>query len=117
MKYRKLTDTGDYKFGGFSQFHQDTPEAVLQAVQTRLALATGEWFLNLREGTDWGGSVLGYGTQGVRDLVLQSRILGTAGVREIVSYDSYVNTAARSFSMNATIDTIYGTTTVEFSSR
>ena len=37
MKYRKLTENGDYAFGrGGADMHADTPEAVGQAVLTRL---------------------------------------------------------------------------------
>ena len=39
MKYRKLTENGDYAFGrGGADMHADTPEAVGQAVLTRLRL-------------------------------------------------------------------------------
>ena len=38
MKYRKLTENGDYAFGrGGADMHADTPEAVGQAVLTRLS--------------------------------------------------------------------------------
>ena len=40
MKYRKLTENGDYAFGrGGADMHADTPEAVGQAVLTRLRLS------------------------------------------------------------------------------
>ena len=46
MKYRKLTENGDYAFGrGGADMHADTPEAVGQAVLTRLRLFAGEWFV------------------------------------------------------------------------
>ena len=52
MKYRKLTENGDYAFGrGGADMHADTPEAVGQAVLTRLRLFAGEWFVDLKEGT------------------------------------------------------------------
>ncbi|WP_302540571.1 hypothetical protein [Bilophila wadsworthia] len=42
MKYRKLTENGDYAFGrGGADMHADTPEAVGQAVLTRLRLFAG----------------------------------------------------------------------------
>ena len=50
MKYRKLTENGDYAFGrGGADMHADTPEAVGQAVLTRLRLFAGEWFVDLKE--------------------------------------------------------------------
>src|SRR5260364_424406 len=54
MRYRRLDAAGDYAFGrGLSDFEQDTPEAVAQAVKTRLALRFGEWFLDTSDGTPW----------------------------------------------------------------
>src|SRR5260363_151880 len=51
MRYRRLDAAGDYAFGrGLSDFEQDTPEAVAQAVKTRLALRFGEWFLDTSDG-------------------------------------------------------------------
>ena len=44
MKYRKLTENGDYAFGrGGADMHADTPEAVGQAVLTRLRLFAGSY--------------------------------------------------------------------------
>ena len=43
MKYRKLTENGDYAFGrGGADMHADTPEAVGQAVLTPSS-ASGYW--------------------------------------------------------------------------
>ena len=51
MKYRKLTENGDYAFGrGGADMHADTPEAVGQAVLTRLRLFAGDWFVDLKDG-------------------------------------------------------------------
>src|SRR5260363_163740 len=51
MRYRRLDAAGDYAFGrGLSDFEQDTPEAVAQAVKTRLALRFGDWFLDTSRG-------------------------------------------------------------------
>lgn len=108
MKYRKLDPNGDYKFGGFNQFLVDSPDAVIQAVKTRLGLMTGEWFLNTSEGTDYAGSVFGFVSQDTRDLVLKQRILGTPGVVELVTFESSLNSAARSYSARGSINTVYG---------
>lgn len=107
MKYRQLDDDGDFRLGRDAPFLIDSVEAVAQAIRTRLRLMTGEWFLDLDAGTDYSGSILGYGSQGVRDLEVQQRIMGTPGVLELVSYDSQV-TADRQFLVQATVSTIYG---------
>ena len=67
MKYRKLTENGDYAFGrGGADMHADTPEAVGQAVLTRLRLFAGEWFVDLKEGTPYVPGVLGKHTNAHR---------------------------------------------------
>lgn len=111
MKYRKLSPTGDYTFGqGPSEFLVDSPEAVAQAVQTRLALFTGEWFLDTTDGTPYSTQILGTGTQGLYDQAIQERIIATPGVTSITEYSSTLNN--RALSVNATISTLYGVTTI-----
>jgi hypothetical protein len=107
MKYRALDADGDYQFGRSGIFLTDSAEAVAQAVQTRLRLWAGEWFLDDREGTLYEDAVLGYGTQGVRDQVLKQRILETQGVLSIVAYESKTG-ADRKMSVTVTISTLYG---------
>lgn len=114
MRYRKQSDTGDYVFGGqLADFYTDVPEAVVQAVLTRLRLLRGEWFLDSTAGTPWSTEVLGKYTSSTYDAAIRDRILGTQGVLEIVSYTSTVDPETRTLSVSATISTIYGTTTVE----
>ena len=108
MRYRRLTD-GDANFGGSqADFHRDTAEGVAQAVRTRLALEVGDFFLDLAEGIDWRGKVLGTGTAGLYDLAVRARILGTQGVRGLADYASQRNGNARRLAIQATIDTVYG---------
>lgn len=107
MRYRQMDAAGDYVFGQSSIFLVDSPETVAQAIRTRLRLFVDEWFLDKREGLDR-GNILGYGTQDTRDYEVQQRILGTQGVLRIASYSSATG-AGRSFSVAATVDTIYGT--------
>lgn len=109
MRYRKLSPSGDYIFGMGATFLVDSPATVAQAVLTRLRLYVGEWFLDKREGLAL-DAILGYGTQATRDREIQERILGTPGVRSLASYSSSVE--GRAFRVTATIDTIYGTTTI-----
>lgn len=113
MRYRKLSSDDDYTFGhGQSDFWRDVPDAVAQSVKTRLQLQTGTWFLDLTEGIDWRTKVLGKYTSDVRDTVIRSRILGTTGVTAIDAYSSALSRETRAFSVNATISTQYGATTI-----
>jgi hypothetical protein len=114
MRYRKLGSAGDYTFGHQqADFYRDQPEAVAQAVQTRLELFTGEWFLDTSDGTPWRTDVLGKYTQAAYDIVLKDRILGTEGVLSIEAYSSTLNRQTRALSVQASISTIYGTATVQ----
>lgn len=114
MKYRILSPEGDYVFGrGPSEFLKDSPETVGQAVLTRLLLFTGEWFLDLNEGTPYAQKILGENTKPLYDQAFRERILGTPGVLSITDYISYLSSDTRHLSVDATIDTIYGATTIQ----
>lgn len=113
MRYRTLTESGDYSFGeGGQNFLVNSPAAVGQAVLTRLGLIAGEWFLDQTAGTPYDTDILGAGTENTRDLAYQTVILDTQGVNAIVEYASYLNPTTRAFIVAATIDTIYGITTI-----
>lgn len=111
MRYRQLDAGGDFVFAGASPFLANSPQAVAQAVLTRMRLFTGEWFLDDREGLDK-SLILGYGTQGTRDQVVQARIRGTEGVVRIAAYSSSVD-EQRNFRVAAVVDTVYGQATIE----
>lgn len=114
MRYRKLSDDGDYTFGGGQlNFWRDVPEAVGQAVQTRLLLWLGEWFLNIDEGTPYMIGILGKHSKEVADITIQDRILGTQGMVDISQYDSTVSPENRDMIVAASIDTVYGPTDVQ----
>jgi hypothetical protein len=120
MRYRKLDANSDMQFGhGAGDFWHDQPEAVGQSVKTRLLLFSGEWFLDTRAGTPWGGfplndlvvqqgRILAEHTQLSRDGAIRDRIISTEGVSAIIAYDSFFNPDTRAFVVQATIDTIYG---------
>ncbi len=106
MRYRTMSPDGDYVFMGNSPFLINSPQAVAQAIKTRMNLFTREWFLDKRVGLDK-ELILGYGTQGTRDQQVQERIIGTPGVLAITAYSSSVD-ADRAFTVAARVSTIYG---------
>lgn len=109
MIYRKLNANGDYTFGlQAGNFYKNIPEAVAQAVKTRLGLIQGEWFLDITVGTPYNSRILGAGTVSKYDRAIQEVILSTQGVKRITAYGSSVDPSTRSASVNCTIDTIYG---------
>lgn len=113
MRYRKLDAAGDYTLGSGQDWLIDSPEAVAQAVRTRLGLNLGEWFVDTSDGMPWSTEVLGKHTALTRDAVIKDRILGTPGVTEITDYSSTFDGNTRRFSVTATISTAYGTATVD----
>lgn len=114
MRVRIQDENGDYTFGsGQSNFFLNSVEGVAQAVQTRLLLWTGEWFLNVDEGTPYLQGVIGKQDQQTIDNVLRARILGTEGVSSILSYESIIDRENRKLNVSVSISTIYGETTIK----
>lgn len=107
MRYRQLDVDGDYVIGGAQAFLVDTPEAVAQAVKTRLNLIRGEWFVDTSAGMPW-QDVVGKNTRGTADIEIRQCILGTQGVTEISGYSSTLDVEARRMHVEATLKTIYG---------
>lgn len=115
MRYRSLSATGDSTFAsGATNFFVNNAAAVAQAILTRLRLLTGEWFLDVTEGTPYLTQVIGRNTTPTYDRAIKDRILGTIGVLSIDTYSSFLNRAARSLTVNATVSTIFGAVPVTF---
>lgn len=113
MQYRREDADGDYTFGqGDNTWLINSPEAVAQAIKTRFELWYGQWFLDTTTGTPWIQSVLGKQKPEIYNLAIRQRILDTAGVSSITAFNTTVNTSTRRVSFTATVETIYGTTTV-----
>ena len=113
MRYRKLDANGDYALGP-NVFLTNSPEAVAQAVKTRLALWLGEWFIDTTDGMPWNEQVLGKRLPGKNpDAAIRQRILETQGVTEITSYSSSFEGTTRRLSVAATVTTAYGEATIQ----
>jgi hypothetical protein len=124
MRYRKLDDNLDMVWGhGLRDYHKDSIEGVAQAIYTRLMLFQGEFYLNTSSGMPWGqfpisqqsidgGKVLGRTTQPDRDLAIRMEILDTQGVLSVIDYESSFDGNTRAFRASATVNTIYGKTTI-----
>lgn len=114
MRYRKLSPSGDYSFGnGQLDFYRDVSEAVAQAVQTRLQLWLGEWFLDVDEGTAYLEGVFGKHSQTEADIVIQTRVQDTQGVVDFKNYQSELDRDNRSLSSSMDLDTLYGPTQLD----
>lgn len=113
MRVRQLSATGDMLFGqSQANFYLNTPAGVGQNVVTRLRLATGEWFLDAAVVTPYQPDVLGAHTGALYDATIKAVILTSPGVTAITAYTSTLNRATRELSVSASIDTLYGPTTI-----
>ena len=113
--YRKLDIDDDYSFGKGQQCLTYGIYAVKQAIKTRLKLLKNEWWENTDEGLPLFQSILGKpGTNNnlsVADALIKERIIGTQDVTSLEDFSStYEN---RSYVFSCSINTKYGTTTVE----
>lgn len=64
----------------------DPLDTLRQLLECRLRMAVGEWFLDLDDGLDIYGSILGKPrSESVIRQVMRDRILGTPGVKAILS--------------------------------
>lgn len=113
MKYRKLDAGGDMVMGTGADHHVNTPDAVAQAVRTRLRLLLGEWMLDTTDGTPWNTQVLGKYTAELHDAAIRERILGTPGVTRIAAFSSTTDREARALNISVTLDTAYGRTILQ----
>ena len=114
MRVRKLDVDGDMQFGhGSLDMYQNSAEGVAQCVMTRLALWQETWFLDVDEGTPWLQDALG--KRMLVESVVKDRILGTDGVESIEDFEAILGPDTRRITITATINTIYGSTSVETS--
>lgn len=109
MRYRKLSSDGDYVFGsGKNDFLVNSPEAVAQAILTRLKLWLGEWFADTSDGTGWNQSIVGKQSKNLYELTLHQRVLETPGVKSIVDFQSALDPETRRLIVSMTVNTIFG---------
>lgn len=94
-------------------FYNNVPEAVGQAVKTRLLLWLGEWFLDVTDGTQYMQGILGKHSIEVANVTIQDRALLTQGMSDLTNYISSINPNNRAMSVQFSIDTIYGPTQVQ----
>lgn len=89
---------------------------VAQRLKITLQTFLGEWFLDTNVGVPYFESIFGkVVNKGSVDLILQNKILADAGVIEMVSFSSSVDTATRVYSMTFSVRTSEGVTdTQEF---
>ncbi len=114
MRYRKLDTNGDMNFGNQqADFYRDNPEAVAQAVWTRLRLWVGEWFIDTTEGTPYQQAALGTNKKSTIGPAIRERILGTQSVTSIESFELLIDPDNRVATISAVINTAFGSTQLQ----
>ncbi|WP_432353837.1 hypothetical protein [Anaerotruncus rubiinfantis] len=112
MRYRKLTETGDYSFGNGSLDYISGVATIAQAVKTRIMLFLAEWWEDQEDGLPLfedilGGRATNEELQDV-DRIIIERIEGTQGIASVEEYESsYEN---RKYTFSATVITTDGET-------
>ncbi len=111
---RKLDSNGDIATSGTVWIYDI--EAVAQTINTRLNLFAAEYWRDVSEGVPWMTDILGKNntknTLQSKTTIIRNRILNTDGVISIVEWDSDFSYTDRKFSINATVLTEFGLTTV-----
>jgi hypothetical protein len=113
FRVRAMDQNLDMTFGrGIQNFKIDSPAAVAQAIGTRLNLWTGDWWLDLTQGTPWLQQILGKprAPGSSPDAAIRTRILGTPYVTRLSNYSSSFNSTNRSWTVSGVVDTAFGPT-------
>ncbi len=99
-------------------------DEIVQRVQTRLYRHLGEWFVNTSAGLPWYAgpsnlmagqltdktAILGTRNFRYADIWIRNEIAETAGVIQLVDFNTYFDTSTRVYSIRAQIATEYGLT-------
>ena len=89
-----------------------TPRDRSAGHKTRFLLWYGQWFLDTTEGTPWIQSVLGKAKSRIPTTSLSVSGSETQGLASITAFNTTVDGTTRRVTFTATVETIYGTTTV-----
>lgn len=120
MKYRQLSPNHDMSFGrGNDDYLVDSyenPNAVAQAIQTRLLLFTGEWWRDTKDGIPMWQKILGQrvSSKSIVDRIIVDRIRGTKlpdgrkAVQNVSNTTSSLDSVTRTYTFSCVVDTVYG---------
>lgn len=112
----------DHKTGDMTGGIVTGQREIVQRVQTRLYRHLGEWFVNTSAGLPWyagpsslmpgqltaKAAILGTRDFRYADIWIRNEIAETAGVIQLVDFNTYFDTATRVYSIRAQIATEYG---------
>lgn len=81
MRYRKLTENGDYSFGKNHEDYISGASAIAQAIKTKVLLFYGEWWENIGIGIPMFQSIIGQ--MNPEGLKVSSSLLITQRIKEL----------------------------------
>ena len=109
MKYRRLTENGDYSFGAGQNDYIDGDEAIGQAIKTKILLFYQEWWEDLGLGIPMFQSFIGQtNLETVKNslsMVIEERINEVQGVKSVKNVEVIVDKSSRSISMEIDVVT------------
>ena len=111
MKYRRLDSNHDVMFGQGIGDYVIESDAVAQAVNTRLLLFEGEWWLNINDGLPMFQQILGKpaSQKVLHNTLILERIKGTINLHNVESFESTQDTNNGAYSFQCVVNTAYGT--------
>jgi hypothetical protein len=86
-------------------------DQVVQNVKIRLLFIRGEWFRDVRKGVPYFENEFTKGDKDVVDSFIKAEIIETPEVRNLLSYTSTFDAETRTYSIEFSVDTIYGAAT------
>ena len=110
MKYRKLSEDGDYTFGQGNANFLTGSDAVLQAIKTKILLLKGEFWEDLEDGTPLFDDILKKrsddAARNAIDIVIKNRIMEVEGTTSVNNFVSEIRN--RRYIATINVQTIYG---------
>lgn len=109
MKYRKLSEDGDYTFGQGNANFLTGSDAILQAIKTKILLLKGEYWEDVNDGTPLFDDILKKrsddAARNAIDIVVKNRIMEVEGVTSVSNFISKIED--RRYIATIDVQTIY----------
>lgn len=116
IRVRRINDNHDSEYGSNRLSFDEDLDAVVQAVQTKLQLFTGEWWEDTLDGTPMLTAILGHSAGGSNrrniDRLLQKRLSEVPYVTDVTDVLSSFNKSTRNYTFQCTLVTDFGTISV-----
>jgi hypothetical protein len=105
MKFRNITENGDWTFGSGLSNYTTENQAIGLNIKTRILSWLNDCFFDMTAGVDWYNRIGNKSQDNLLELDLRRIILQSEGVTGIVDFT--ITNIERAFKASFTIDTIY----------